>query len=268
MGLFTLTTDFGTQDGYVGAIKGYLLKQLPHALIVDISHQIEPQHLSQAAYCIRRACPEFPAHCIHLVVVDPDVGSDRLALAVRTAQHWYLSPDNGVLSFIIADHPEAQIYQLHPHTPWWQKHQSFDALALFAPAAAQLAAGRAIEEMGELLESPVLLKIPKVHIQNDQLLCQIVGFDRFGNAFTNLSQQHYKSIQQPHTQFHLGVHTLPLNRHYAQGRSGQPFVIFNSDQQLEIAIYQGSAQKLLNLNMHDTLKIIPAGPAEPPLAHP
>ncbi|HBC56342.1 MAG TPA: hypothetical protein DCZ03_04180 [Gammaproteobacteria bacterium] len=264
MSIFTLTTDFGTQDGYVGAIKGYLLSQHPQATIIDISHDIEPHNIHQGAECIARAYHQYPSASIHIVVVDPGVGSTRLALAVNTGKHWFVSPDNGVLSEILKSHPNSQIYELHSETPWWRKNTSFDGLFLFAPAAAQIARGQSMDLLGTPIRDPVIYDTPEIEIDQTtgELTCQVTSFDRFGNAITNLSLAIYNTCKLEETKIYLRSEILPLRRFYGEQCTSTPFAIFNSDNKLEVSLNQKSVRRILHLNLGDSLLLKPIKPLD------
>lgn len=240
-------------------MKGHLLSHHAHATIVDISHEITPHDIYQGGACIARAYRQFPPGSIHLVVVDPGVGSPRHALVVDTDEHWFVAPDNGVLSQIIKSRPHSQAYRLKSQSPWWRKSASFDGLSLFAPAAAEIARGRAISELAMPINDLVIVETPELRVDRigNELRCQIIGFDRFGNALTNLTLQTYEKIKLKETKIYLRTESLPLCGFYEESDTARPFGIFNSDDALEIALFQRSARQILNLNLGDDIILKP-----------
>lgn len=256
MPLITLTTDFGTQDGYIGAMKGRLLSRCPTATVVDISHTIPPQSILVAAWCIARAVPHFPPNTIHIVVVDPQVGSERSALLVHTVQdQWLLAPDNGVLSVLLTLQPAVQIYRLHETTEWWQKHHCFDGLEVFTPAAACLANGVAVSQLGKAISNIQNLSFANGRYEDNKIIGEIMVFDRFGNAITNIPALQLPSplpadiyVRLVANEKHNAL-TVKLVNHYVEGNLHPATAIINSDGLLEIAVCCGSAQQQFSLQV-------------------
>lgn len=239
--LITLTTDFGSQDGYVAAMKGRLLSLCPSARIVDLSHDIPPQALRQGSWCLARAVPEFPDGTLHIAVVDPGVGSARSALLAKTARHWLIGPDNGLFARLLEQEPPEALWHLHRDTPHWRPHASFDGLHLFVPAAARLVLGDEPDTLGRRVSDFVRLPEPGPVWQDGRLLGEILAFDRFGNAITNVRARHLDALAGKPLVY-LGEHWLPLVHHYAEGEGAPGMALFNSDGLLELAVYAGSAQ--------------------------
>ncbi|MBI2381625.1 MAG: SAM-dependent chlorinase/fluorinase [Gammaproteobacteria bacterium] len=244
--LITLTTDFGSQDGYVGAMKGRLLSLCPGAQLVDLSHDIPAQAIRQAAWCLARAAPEFPQGTIHLAVVDPGVGSMRSALLARTARHWLLGPDNGLFGRLLEQEPPVGLWHLHREHPHWQAHQSFDGLHVFVPAAARLALGDAPDTLGKPVKAFHHLPDPTPAWTEGRLNGEVLTFDRFGNALTNIRARHLEGLAGKPL-IYVGEAWLPLVRHYAEGEGQPGMALINSDGLLELAVYCGSAQAALGL---------------------
>ena len=147
--IITLTTDFGTADGFVGALKGVILSLAPHARIVDVAHDVPPQDVRAAAFALETALPHFPQNSIHVVVVDPGVGSARAALLVETEQGRFAAPDNGVLTGVVPESGAARIFTLDRPAYWRPRvSATFHGRDVFAPVAAHLARGVKAEELG------------------------------------------------------------------------------------------------------------------------
>lgn len=246
--VITFTTDFGTRDGYVGAMKGRLLDLCPDARIVDIAHDIGPQDIRGAAACIERASVPFPPGTVHVVVVDPGVGSRRHGLAVQSGGQWFIGPDNGCLDPVIARDLSSRVFRLHRTTAWWSPHPSFDGLHVFTPAAACVAQGTDIAELAEPTDDWVRLETPKPRPGDGGTAGQVIQFDRFGNALTNI---HGNGIG---TTAHCGGRDIPVKSHYGAVAEGEVVAIVNSDGHLEIAVRNGSARNLLGLSTGDAVR--------------
>ncbi len=253
--IFTLTTDFGTREGYVGAMKGRILSQVPGAQIVDISHDIPAQDVRTAAWTIRRASAQFPPGSIHIVVVDPGVGSARAALLVRHAGQWYVGPDNGVLSLCWLENQPEAVYRLHRKTDWWQSHQSFDGLSLFAPAACCLAAGMPVEQLGVRQIQYQCIEIPQPHFSAGTLIGEILHFDHFGNGITNIRLDKLRAFAETPFSIRCVSVTYALADHYAEGQSGQAIAIINSDGLLELCCFGKSAQECFGLRRGELVMV-------------
>ena len=252
--IITLTTDFGTRDGYVGAMKGRILTICPEARIIDITHDIDPQEVQQAAWALVRSTPNFPAGTIHVAVIDPGVGSDRRSILMQSNRHWYIGPDNGIFTEIFKKFGYQAIYELHRDTRWRQAHSSFDGLALFSPAAASLAKGIPPENLG--IPADALMTNPTTEpvVGKNSIKGQIVMFDRFGNAITNIHQNHLQELSKKQLSVTCNQHSLKLVSHYQAG-DVNGLAIINSDQLLEISVFSQSAKEKLNLNIGDKISV-------------
>lgn len=245
--VITLTTDFGTRDGYVGAMKGRILSLCPHVQLVDLSHEIPPQDAEAAAWCLARAAPEFPSGTIHLVVVDPGVGSERHALVLQAGEQKYVGPDNGVFERVRADREDWRAWRIARQGMAWHAHASFAGLTLFAPVAAHLAAGGAIEQIGDPTGELVRLESIPPRVEGGLVHGRILCFDRFGNALTNIPA----ALLPESAEVVLGERTLPMLHHYAEGTGMVGMGLINSDDLLEIAVSGGSAREALGLRPGD-----------------
>ena len=156
--IITLTTDFGTRDGYVGAMKGRILSIYPEAQILDLTHDLPPQDLHTTKSVLSRSLREFTLPAVHIAVVDPGVGSGRRALAAETRIGYLVGPDNGIFSGILEAHPPSQIFRIAEEGPCWKKHASFDGLHLFSPVGAFLAQTGKIKALGQPLDAWVRLE--------------------------------------------------------------------------------------------------------------
>lgn len=254
--IITLTTDFGTQDGYVGAMKGRIHSICPDAKIVDISHEISPQDIRQASWTVARAAMMFPVATIHVVVVDPGVGSERKPLLLKIEDQWFVGPDNGVFSELIRKHGTEEVHEIKTQTEWWQAHSSFDGLALFSPAAAHLAQGVSLDRIVKPLSSVMtLLPMPKVTESPGSLSGEIIQFDRFGNALTNISHIRLKKEGLDVRKINCRDNRFQFVNHFAEGKDKAPIALINSDGYLELSIFCGSAQDQLGLKAGDRVTV-------------
>ncbi len=235
--LVTLTTDFGTADGYVGEMKGVLLARAPDAQLVDITHEIPPQDVERARLTIARVWRRFPSGTVHLVVIDPGVGSARVALAVASEGRFLVGPDNGVLSPALIV-PGARAVALP--TPRGVS-ATFHGRDIFAPAAAALACGVSIDALGTDCALPVIRRTPEaVRRADGSIEGEIIIIDRFGNAITNVVGLHGGTIE-------IGTMCLPLRHTYAEVQPGEPVCVVGSSGFIEVAVRNGSAARLLGL---------------------
>lgn len=234
----TLLTDFGSADGYVGEVKGVLASMAPHATIIDISHDVRPQDIDGARLALARYWRRFPAGTVHVVVVDPGVGSTRAALAVQSGDRFLVGPDNGVLSpalFAL----DAQVVSL-PIPP--SAAATFHGRDVFAPAAAQLASGATVHELGEPWHSAMHRRTPEPRKRGDGAVeGEVITIDRFGNAVTNLYGRGEGWLE-------VGSSKLPVVRTYAEVESGACVGVVGSSGLLEVAVRDGDAAQVLQLH--------------------
>lgn len=235
--IITLLTDFGTADGYVGEMKGVLLSRVPDAVIVDVTHEIPPQDVDGARLTLARVWRRFPPGTIHLVVVDPGVGTDRPALAVGSDERFLVGPDNGVLSpaLLIAG-ARVVILDVPPGAS-----ASFHGRDVFAPAAAALALGGELRSLGTDMANPRIRRTPEPQRTGDGgLLGEVIVIDRFGNAITNIVGVRAGTVE-------VAGLSLPLRRTYGEGAIGAPIAIVGSSGLIELAVRDGSAARVLHL---------------------
>lgn len=256
--LLTMTTDFGTAGGYVGAMKGCVLSLAPAARIVDISHDIAPHAVPEGAWCLRRAVPHFPPGTVHLAVVDPGVGGGRAALVVETERFLLVGPDNGVLSLAAQAGGLRRVFAIREQPPERVRSPSFDGLTLFAPTAARLLLGAGPEELGEPVAGMEELAWREPQCGAEVIVGEVLFFDRFGNAVTNITRDHLGPREPARVVLGAGVEARPCT-HYAAlaGRPGQPGALWNSDGHLELALYGDSLQARRGLQPGDPVRVEP-----------
>ncbi len=255
MSIITLTTDFGLADGYVGTMKGVILDIDPAATIVDISHEIAPQDVREAAYTLYAAYPYFPQGTIHVAVVDPGVGSERQAIALRTPQATFVAPDNGVLSYVVAServeeivHLTNPVYHLSPVSC------TFHGRDIFAPAAAHLARDIPLAKLGQPLTEIVNFPLPRPQVRPDGIIAgQVIHVDRFGNLITSIMSRDL--VDHPLLRDYLievrGQTIRGIASNYAARVPGKLLVLIGSSDHLEIAVSGGSASQTLEAKAGD-----------------
>jgi S-adenosylmethionine hydrolase len=254
--IITLTTDFGQADAYVGTMKGAILGICPDATLVDISHQVRPQAVQQAAYLLSTAAAYFPPGTLHLVVVDPGVGTERRAVAVQTNRFIYVAPDNGVLDMALkqdqaclAIHLTNSRYRL-PHVS-----ATFHGRDIFAPAAAYLACGTDPRQMGESIPPSDLISRPSFQPQRQpdgSLLGQILHVDHFGNLITNYQ---HPMASSPVSVVVVGERIGGLSQTFSDVAVGDLVAYVGSSGYLEIAMREGDAANRLHVDIGDPVVI-------------
>lgn len=241
--IITLTTDFGPGE-YVAAMKGVILTINPQALIVDISHQVEPQDILGGAFVLAAATPHFPPNTIHVAVVDPGVGTGRRTLLVETPQARFLAPDNGLLGLAL-EGKQCRAWELTQPRYWRQAvSATFHGRDIFAPAAAHLSLGVSPQEMGRPVTEMVKALLPPVEMSAGEVVRgQVVYVDRFGNLITNLRREH---LPPGEVMVEVAGRTMRgLSTHYQTGAGLVAFM--GSSGYLEIAAPNSSSARLLRV---------------------
>jgi S-adenosylmethionine hydrolase len=241
----TLLTDFGPADGYVAEMKGVLMTQAPGSQVVDLSHDMPPHEIDAARLAVARYWRRFPPGTVHLVVVDPGVGSDRQAIAVASEERFLVGPDNGVLSPALLM-PGSRVVSLPVPA---DAAPTFHGRDVFAPAAAALARGAGMESLGSPLEQPMIRRTPEAVKEDDGWLRgEVIVVDRFGNAVTNLLAIHGGEVR-------VGDREVPMRRTYADVASGEAVALVGSSGLIEIAVRDGSAAKTLGIARGSIIRI-------------
>jgi S-adenosylmethionine hydrolase len=232
MRVLTLLTDFGETDYYVAAVKGVVLTLAPETQIVDISHQVVPGNLAEAAFLLSAAAPSFPAGTVHLAVVDPGVGSARRILVAETGSAFFVGPDNGVLTPILRDAAvtevtRSEIFRTGPG-------QTFHGRDRFAPVAAALLRGELPASIGRRIEDPVLLPLRPVRQEADRITGHIVHVDRYGNLVTDIP---VSWLPEGPVRVQRGAQSTSIRAtHYGELRAGQPASLEGSLGTLELSM--------------------------------
>jgi S-adenosyl-L-methionine hydrolase (adenosine-forming) len=243
MSAITLLTDFGTTDSYVAEVKGVLLTRAPAAALVDISHGVPPGDVRSAAYILGRTWHRFPEGTVHLVVIDPGVGSGRAALAFRARHHFFVGPDNGVFTPVLQD-TAVEIIAL-PTPP--AASPTFHGRDVFAPAAADLARGASLSTLGTFFPGiPQRLAITAPHVEGRAVIGEVVYVDRFGTLITNLTSELVPfSAKVELEDLDLGG----LKRTFSDVATGGLLAFVGSGGAIEIAVRDGSAASRLGIGI-------------------
>jgi S-adenosylmethionine hydrolase len=249
--LLTLTTDFGTDSPYVAAMKGVILAINPRARLLDLSHQIPPQDLRHAAFFLAGALPYFPAGTIHVIVVDPGVGSERAALYVEVAGQRLLVPDNGCWTSLLREGgPPSRVIRLSEPRYWRQSVSStFHGRDIFAPVAAHVSLGVEPDRLGEPMTEWVRLEAPRPKVERTAIRGEVVFVDHFGNLVTNVPADKL----QPPGVLQVGKHSFRQRfrwvRTYADAAPGALVALKASNGMLEVAVVQGNAARKLGASI-------------------
>ncbi len=254
--IVTLTTDFGTTDYYVGAMKGVMLDICADLQIVDLTHHIPPRDILSGAFLLRHAAPEFPGGTIHLAVVDPGVGSQRRAIAARSQGFVWVAPDNGLLSFAL-DEGDCVAREIRdPELIRQPLSPTFHGRDLFAPAAAHLASGYPFEKVGPAIADPVILDRAAPRRSAAGIVGQVIHVDRFGNLVTNISASDLDSWGSPlRVRLPNGRIIDGLSRTYTDVGDGCALALVGSSNLLEVSINGRDASRELGIARHDAVTL-------------
>ena len=247
--IITLTTDYGTSDHLVGALKGVILNIRPDVKLVDINHHVVPYDVLDGALSIGAAYRYFPPRTIHLVVVDPEVGTQRRPILVTGEHHYFVAPDNGVLSLVYENEPGVKVrhvtaehYFLNPIS------NTFHGRDIFAPVAGWLSKTGQASSFGEEVNDYVRFSLPKPKASGNAVRGVVLRIDHFGNLMTNFPAEDVRQWTAPNGKIKIqvaGKEIHQLAQTYAQGAPGEPFGVLGSSGFLEISVNKGNAARLL-----------------------
>jgi S-adenosylmethionine hydrolase len=254
--IITLTTDFGTKDGNVGAVKGVIMRINPKVEIVDVTHEIKPFDSFGAAFTLNNFYRYFPQNTIHLVVIDPGVGSKRQPLLLQTPDFLFVGPDNGVFSFILQNEEIDEIISISNRKYFLSKiSPTFHARDIFAPVAAYLSLGVDIREFGVPATECSQLFIPLTKASRRGIVGEIIHVDNFGNLITNIEE---KSIQDERIKF-IEIKRRRISqtaKSYYEIPEGNIGALIGSSGFLEIATNRGNAAELVKADVDTKVRII------------
>lgn len=265
--VITLTTDFGYRDPFVGIMKGVILKINPGAKIVDLTHGIAPQDVKEAAFSLGVSYKFFPEHTIHVVVVDPGVGSGRRPVLVSADKQYFIGPDNGVFSYVYeysreslqVVHVSARRYYLLSESP------TFQGRDVFAPVAAWLSRGKVISDFGDSIADYQKFEVPSpVLTASGVLTGEVIHLDRFGNAITNVRKSDIDEfcgeISLSAGKILLGGREVRLKEYYSQAEDKELYSLVNSSGYLEFFVSGGNAALEYKISIGDKIEVrVPMG---------
>ncbi len=261
--IISLMTDFGHQDQYVGVMKSVIINRNPVASIVDITHEIKPQNLNQAKFLTKCSYDYFPDMSVHLIVVDPDVGTDREIIILETSEAFFIAPDNGVLSEVVQPYVcigdescdslirpsgSCKLYALDQEQYWNQPlSNTFHGRDIFAPVGALLARGENPSQFGKLVSAMTYDPIPVPMVYKDFIEGEIIYIDHFGNLISNIDSKYI--CRGKRLEINLGGLVITnLGETFNQEKAIGDFVaLIGSHDHLEISIYKGDAAKTANI---------------------
>jgi hypothetical protein len=266
--MITLTTDFGLRDGYVAAMKGTMLSIHADARLVDVTHQIDPQDVMEAAFVLNTAVPYTPEGSVHLVVVDPGVGTERRAVALRHDAHWYVGPDNGVFPLVLDGETPEAIVELDNPDAWRTDAPSttFHGRDIFSPAAAHLAAGRPLDALGTPVDTLESLHWAEPTADAGTVQGWVVHVDHFGNCITNIRRSTLRRAldldgavgpaELPPVEAYVGNTILEtIGTTYGVVAEEEPLLLFGSTGYLEVSVNGGNAAERLDIRKGDSIKL-------------
>jgi len=272
MSLITLTTDFGTKDHFVGAVKGAILSELSDAKIIDITHEISPFNIAETAYILTNSYKSFPDKTIHIVGVDSELSADNKHIALELDNHYFVCPDNGIISMIASEIKPTKIVEINIHD---RIESSFPVLDVFVQVACFIARGGNLTVIGKEIQTfKKMIEIqPKVNEAQNQIIGGVLYIDNYGNVVSNISEKMFQEIGKGR-RFRASARRYSFTKIYTKynevaGESdhdnkqydGSKLAIFNAAGYLEIAIYRsnldtvGGASTLLGLGYRDSITI-------------
>ncbi len=272
MPLITLTTDFGTKDHFVGAVKGAIFSELSDAKIVDITHEISPFNITETAYILKNSYKSFPKGTIHIIGVDSELSEENKHIALELDNHFFVCPDNGLISMIASEIKPSKIVEINIHD---RVESSFPVLDVFVQVACFIARGGNLGVIGKEIKSfKKMIEIqPKVNQKQTQIIGGVIYIDNYGNVISNISQKMFNEIGKGrdykvtssrytfHKIFSKYNEVVGKNLNDPRQYDGNKLAIFNSAGFLEIAVYRsnlktvGGASTLLGLEYRDPIII-------------
>ncbi len=259
--IITLTTDFGLKDPYVAEMKAVILSISPNAVIVDVSHLVEKFNVRMGAYILGSAAPYFPKGTIHVVVVDPHVGTERQPILIQTEDAYLIGPDNGVLTLAAKNMRGQRSIRKLVSRKFMMPNVSgtFHGRDIFAPAAAHLANGVSPKEFGPEINETVIPEFAKIVRRKDMLIGEVVHVDDFGNIVTNLGEKELQRVKSKNMlDLKLGNNRLRLRfcKAYSEVNLNEPLALIGSHNFLEISVNQGNAAKFFKTRWGDRIAVL------------
>ncbi len=259
--IITLTTDFGADGIFVASMKGVILGINPKVNLIDVTHAIPSYDIEEAAFLVKSFYQDFPSCSIHIVVVDPGVGSPRKPLLIQTRHGYFVGPDNGVFTHILRSE-KPKVWTIHQEKFLRVSlGQTFHGRDLFAPVAARLSRGEKPGRLGSIMKTPVMIPTKEPLLVSPKRVCgEVVYVDKFGNLITNISLSYMKTLGWEKNLQNLTVKVSGrdlggLHQFYSESSKGKGRALINSFGDLEIFCNQGNAQKKLGLKKGASVEV-------------
>jgi S-adenosylmethionine hydrolase len=256
----TLLTDFGTTEGEHTVLKGVIWSILPGAHIADLSHTIRPQNIREGALVLERTAHYFPPETVHIVVIDPGVGTDRKAIAAQFGNQFFVGPDNGVSTPLLtrAKNEGGHIEIVHLDNPkYWLEDVSpiFHGRDIFSPCGAHLAAGVPLQELGTPIKEIIHFQIPKPQKNKDMITGEVIHIDHYGNLICNIRREDIQELGL--VEVKLGKQTIgPIYQTFGDRHVGQILALYSPHYYLMIAVTNGNAQEQLGAKVGDSVTVV------------
>ncbi len=261
MAIISLLTDFGNKDGNVALMKGVIWNIAPHVQIVDICHMIQPQNVTEAALILYHAAPYYPPKTIHVVVVDPGVGTTRRAIALRWGEQFFVGPDNGVVTLLLeyAKKLKQSVECVNlDKSQFWLSHVSniFHGRDIFAPVAAHIANGHKLQEVGSSIHDELVhLTFPKPKKMGMEWQGEVIHIDHFGNVVTNIFKEHLGNTSKIIVKISK-KEVQGIVKTFGDKKPGDIIALYGSDNQLIISMVNGNAAQKIGSKVGERLKVI------------
>ncbi len=262
MSIITLLTDFGIRDYFVASMKGVILSINSSVKIVDITHEVPKYNIAKAAFILYSCYKYFPKNTIHVVVVDPGVGTERRPIIIKSKNYYFVGPDNGVLTLAAEDDGIEKVYEISVGRYTRSEISStFHGRDIFAPIAAYLSLGINVDELGREINNYVKLPIVRPRIINNIVECCIVYIDSFGNAYTSLKYDDLKKLNfKPYRELEITLKDnvelrIPFVKAYNDVSENSPLALINSEGYLELAVNKGNFAEMFNVKEFDKVLI-------------
>jgi S-adenosylmethionine hydrolase len=264
MPVISLMTDFGIKDGNVGVMKGVIWNISPAAQISDLSHMVQPQNIHEAALILARSAPYFPEKSIHLVVVDPGVGTARRPMAARIGTQYYVGPDNGTVTMLLEKAEQAgwKTEFIHLNNPeYWLPEVSFvfHGRDIFSPVAAHLSIGVPLKSLGTPFDDPVRLELPKPEKIGSGWRGEVIHIDHFGNIASNILAENLGEALKDKTKITVrvaGAAIAGLVNTFGEGAAGELVALMGSTGNLIVSVVNGSALERLDVKVGDPFEAV------------
>ena len=250
-GVITITTDFGHKGPFAGVMRGVIISRFPDARVIDLGHDIPAHWPPEAGFWVSRSYQYFPPGTVHLAIVDPGVGTERDILIVDYDQHYFLAPDNGLLARMLEDAEDARVFKLDTGAleplGITSPSATFHGRDIFAPVAAELAAGRVTPAaIGTMTEDWIPAWLENADVSSGKVAGVIVTVDSFGNLISNIDGSLLADFSEPVA--HIGGHAIPMLQTYGRAQPGDYLALVNSFDVVEVARAEGNAAEGLGVD--------------------